>query len=185
MVSEPEAAAIYTARYLKENAKKELLRVSLVVFQLSLRRDSFPIRFLGCFEELELKWMGVLARGLHVMLAAPAKVAGCLKNLMRCSGHALSVFLARDSRRQSVPLSNGFADLLQPGECFVLCDAGGGTVVSFSRSHGFPSSNCLPSHQDVVSYKVTQLEPILELEEMTISTSLHHRSHSKISTEAN
>ncbi|KAI9868488.1 MAG: hypothetical protein M1813_005932 [Trichoglossum hirsutum] len=65
MVSEPEAAAIYTARYLKENAKKELLR---------------------------------------------------------------------------------------PGECFVLCDAGGGTV-------------------DVVSYKVTQLEPILELEEMTISTS--------------
>jgi hypothetical protein len=72
-----------------------------------------------------------------------------------------------------LPLSSVFADLLQPGECFVLCDAGGGTVVSSSRSHVLLSSNRLPSHQDVVSYKVTRLEPSLELEEMTYATSLH------------
>lgn len=39
------------------------------------------------------------------------------------------------------------ADLLKLEECFVLCDAGGGTV-------------------DVVSYRVTQLEPTLELEQV-------------------
>ena len=77
-----------------------------------------------------------------------------------------------------------FANLLQPGECFVLCDAGGGTVVSSSRSHGFPSSNCLPSHQDVVSYKITQLEPSLELEEMTKATSLNHHPLSRKSIKA-
>ena len=77
-----------------------------------------------------------------------------------------------------------FANLLQPGECFVLCDAGGGTVVSFCPSHGFPSSNCLPSHQDVVSYKVTQLEPSLELEKMTNATSLHHHPLSRKSIKA-
>ncbi|CZR64187.1 uncharacterized protein PAC_14084 [Phialocephala subalpina] len=43
-------------------------------------------------------------------------------------------------------------EFLKLGECFVLCDAGGGTV-------------------DCVSYKVTQLEPTLELEEITIATS--------------
>jgi hypothetical protein len=31
MVSEPEAAAIYTARYLKEDKKKEFLKVSVLV----------------------------------------------------------------------------------------------------------------------------------------------------------
>jgi hypothetical protein len=30
MVSEPEAAAIYTARYLKEDKKKEFLKASVV-----------------------------------------------------------------------------------------------------------------------------------------------------------
>lgn len=35
MVSEPEAAAIYTARYLKEMSDKEFLKASLL-FQLSL-----------------------------------------------------------------------------------------------------------------------------------------------------
>ncbi|KUJ14621.1 actin-like ATPase domain-containing protein [Mollisia scopiformis] len=43
-------------------------------------------------------------------------------------------------------------EFLKEGECFVLCDAGGGTV-------------------DCVSYKVTQLEPTLELEEVTTPTS--------------
>lgn len=38
-------------------------------------------------------------------------------------------------------------DFLKVGECFVLCDAGGGTV-------------------DVVSYRVTRLEPALELEQV-------------------
>lgn len=42
-------------------------------------------------------------------------------------------------------------DFLKPGECFVLCDAGGGTV-------------------DVVSYKVWQVEPSLELERVGIPT---------------
>src|SRR5271155_1856676 len=83
-----------------------------------------------------------------------------------------------------LPLSNVFADLLQPGDYFVLCDAGGGTVVSSFRSHGFPSSNCLPSHQDVVSYRVTQLEPSLELEKMTNATSLHHHPLSRKSIKA-
>ena len=114
------------------------------------------------------------AYSLHIMLDVLARIVGCLKSLTRCSGHLLSMLPARNVWRRSLPLPNGFADLLQAGECFVLCDAGGGTVVSSSRSHGFPSSNCLPSHQDVVSYKVTQLEPGLELEEMTVPTSLHH-----------
>lgn len=48
--------------------------------------------------------------------------------------------------------SSFFADRKQVGECFTLCDAGGGTV-------------------DVVSYKVTQLVPTLELEKMTMATS--------------
>lgn len=37
MVSEPEAAAIYTARYLNEDKKREFLKASLLA-QLSLRR---------------------------------------------------------------------------------------------------------------------------------------------------
>jgi hypothetical protein len=31
MVSEPEAAAIYTARYLKEDKKKEFLKASVLI----------------------------------------------------------------------------------------------------------------------------------------------------------
>lgn len=42
---------------------------------------------------------------------------------------------------------------LKENQCFVLCDAGGGTV-------------------DVAGYRVKQLKPSLELEEMTISTGL-------------
>ena len=53
MVSEPEAAAIYTARYLNEDKKKEFLKASLLA-QLSLRRGSSPIQLLGSFEELGL-----------------------------------------------------------------------------------------------------------------------------------
>jgi hypothetical protein len=56
----------------------------------------------------------------------------------------------------------------------VLCDAGGGTVV---RAHGrrrLLFSNVLSSHKDVVSYKVTQLEPSLELEPVTLPTGLIH-----------
>jgi len=124
------------------------------------------------------------AYSLHIMLAVLARIVGCLESPMRCSGHLLSILPARNIRGQSLLLLSIFADLLQSGECFVLCDAGGGTVVSFSRSHGFPSSNCLPSHQDVVSYKIKQLKPSLELEEMTIATSLHHHPLSRKSIKA-
>jgi hypothetical protein len=50
-------------------------------------------------------------------------------------------FLTKDKKKHFLKL----------GECFVLCDAGGGTV-------------------DCVAYKVVQLEPTLEIEEMTIAT---------------
>ena len=53
MVSEPEAAAIYTVRYLSKDKKTEFLKASLLA-QLSLRRGSSPIQLLGFFEELEL-----------------------------------------------------------------------------------------------------------------------------------
>ncbi|KAH6724439.1 hypothetical protein DL95DRAFT_464978 [Leptodontidium sp. 2 PMI_412] len=46
--------------------------------------------------------------------------------------------------------ANG-GNFLRQGECFVLCDAGGGTV-------------------DVVSYKVKQLEPTFEIEPVTLAT---------------
>jgi hypothetical protein len=57
MVSEPEAAAIYTARYLNKDKKKEFLKASLLD-QLSLRRGSSPIQLLRFFEELELGMEG-------------------------------------------------------------------------------------------------------------------------------
>ncbi|KAH0552832.1 hypothetical protein GP486_006968 [Trichoglossum hirsutum] len=42
-------------------------------------------------------------------------------------------------------------DFIGPGECFVMCDAGGGTV-------------------DLISYRVRQLSPTLELDEVTAGT---------------
>lgn len=48
-------------------------------------------------------------------------------------------------------------DFLKVGECFVLCDAGGGTV-------------------DCVSYKVKQLEPNLEIESVTMATGMAMRN---------
>jgi len=49
---------------------------------------------------------------------------------------------------------------LKNNQCFILCDAGGGTV-------------------DVVGYKVKQLTPSLELEEMTIPTGMNSHHHSR------
>lgn len=180
MISEPEAAAIYAARYLSEDKKREFLKASLLG-QLSVRRGSSPIQLLGFFEEfgLGMGWIVQL-----IMLAVQARIVGYLKSPMRCSGHLLSILPAWNVRRRSLPLSSVFADLLQLGECFVLCDAGCGTVVSSSRSHGFPSFNYLPSHQDVLSYKVTQLKPSLDLEERTIATSLHYYPLSRKSIKA-
>lgn len=43
---------------------------------------------------------------------------------------------------------------LKANQCFILCDAGGGTV-------------------DVVGYKVKQLTPSVELEQMTTPTGLY------------
>jgi len=114
------------------------------------------------------------AHSLHTVRVASVGIAGCLR-ATTCSQDLLSILSQRGIHpRRSLPLSYVFANLLlQPGDCFVLCDAGGGTVVSFSPPHTFPPSDCLPSRQDVISYKVRQLEPSLELEKMTISTSLH------------
>jgi hypothetical protein len=53
MVSEPKAAAIYTARYLSKDKKTEFLKASMLI-QLALRRGSSLIQLLGFFEELEL-----------------------------------------------------------------------------------------------------------------------------------
>jgi hypothetical protein len=57
MVSEPEAAAIYTARYLSRDKKTRFLKASLLA-QLGLRRASSPIQLLGFFEQLELGMEG-------------------------------------------------------------------------------------------------------------------------------
>jgi hypothetical protein len=47
---------------------------------------------------------------------------------------------------------------LKQNQCFILCDAGGGTV-------------------DVVGYRIKQLTPSLELEQMTIPTGKSKISH--------
>lgn len=59
-------------------------------------------------------------------------------------------------------------------ECFVLCDAGGGTVVSIFWA--LTPAKVLTGGQDVVSYRVTQLEPTLELEQVAIPYSKHFES---------
>ncbi|KAI9764968.1 MAG: hypothetical protein M1840_007890 [Geoglossum simile] len=50
-------------------------------------------------------------------------------------------------------LQHADEDFIGPGDCFVMCDAGGGTV-------------------DLISYRVRQLSPTLELEEVTVGTGM-------------
>ncbi|KAH7342511.1 hypothetical protein BKA65DRAFT_504250 [Rhexocercosporidium sp. MPI-PUGE-AT-0058] len=69
-----------------------------------------------------------------------------LKDLLLVSEpKAAAIYTARYLKE-----ANG-GNFLRQGECFVLCDAGGGTV-------------------DVVSYKVKQLEPTFEIEPVTLAT---------------
>ncbi|KAN0071918.1 hypothetical protein V8E54_009647 [Elaphomyces granulatus] len=60
------------------------------------------------------------------------------------------------------------ADFLKKGECFMVCDAGRGTVVCEDFSDVNASCfNCI--FKDVVSYRVMQLQPF-ELEAVTLAT---------------
>jgi hypothetical protein len=71
------------------------------------------------------------------------------KYLMVTEPEAASIFTLRHMQEED-------SKILKNNQCFILCDAGGGTV-------------------DVVGYKVKQLTPILELEQMTAPTGTHSR----------
>ena len=75
MVSEPEAAAIYTARYLNKDKEKEFFKAGLLA-QLSLCRDSSPIQLLRFSKSWSSEWSDSSAHSLHIMLAAPARIIG-------------------------------------------------------------------------------------------------------------
>ncbi|KAG0645461.1 hypothetical protein D0Z07_8512 [Hyphodiscus hymeniophilus] len=61
-------------------------------------------------------------------------------------------------------------DFLRPNDCFILCDAGGGTVVS-SLCFPWLDSLMINDTQDVVTYRVVSVVPTLELKAVTIATS--------------
>ena len=53
----------------------------------------------------------------------------------------------------------------QVGDAFVVCDAGGGTVVSSFESHSVEPKT--DAEQDLISYKITGLDP-LRMEECAV-----------------
>jgi hypothetical protein len=56
---------------------------------------------------------------------------------------------------------------IQVNDVFIVCDAGGGTVVSRLKV-GSKQSSCLT--QDLATYKVTAMEPALRVEEAATSS---------------
>jgi hypothetical protein len=52
----------------------------------------------------------------------------------------------------------------------VLCDAGGGTVVGQASSICLEEIQFIDMDQDLISYRVRQVVPSLELEEVAIGT---------------
>lgn len=63
-------------------------------------------------------------------------------------------------------------ELLQVGDCFVVCDAGGGTVVSNYSTLIFPlkGHTLINSAQDLSSYTILQIHPRIQVEQTGITS---------------
>ncbi|RDI80134.1 hypothetical protein Vi05172_g9924 [Venturia inaequalis] len=86
-----------------------------------------------------------------------AKAAGIPGSIMLVSepeAAAMAVLKDKDEEEKN----------LQPGDCFVVCDAGGGTVVS---SVGMQNVRLLISAKDLISYKILTVDP-LRVEECAV-----------------
>ncbi|KAH0562391.1 hypothetical protein GP486_002914 [Trichoglossum hirsutum] len=62
--------------------------------------------------------------------------------------------------------SGGMPNVISPGDGILICDCGGGTVVSWLATGGL--WGCLSQRQDITTYLVQSVQPQLEFEELLV-----------------